>query len=216
MDGLGRALVLAGQAGPAGAFYSLTWPGFAGVITGLAKGRFAAAINQPPMLTRRLGRLGDWLVSRIDLWRHGGVPAAHLLRRVFEQAPDYESAMQMLHDTPIALPAIFTLVGPKPGEGCIIERTVDRAAVRPGPAAVANHWCAMPLQGRPRGKNSYGRQRAMERLLKYPPCGFTWLAPPVLNRNTRMVALADPASGSLLVQGWENKGPATCSLAINL
>src|SRR5262249_40440392 len=44
-DGLGRALVVMRQQGAAGPYLSVTWPAFAGVLTGLAPGRFAAAIN---------------------------------------------------------------------------------------------------------------------------------------------------------------------------
>ena len=40
-DGLGRALVAVRQQGRAGRYISVTWPGFVGVLTGLAPGRFA-------------------------------------------------------------------------------------------------------------------------------------------------------------------------------
>jgi hypothetical protein len=216
LDGLGRNLVLASQRGPAGPFHSLTWAGMVGVVTAVAKGRFAAAFNQPPQPMHRLGRRGDWLVNRAELWRKGGLPADHLLRRVFETAADFQAAERMLSETPLASPAFFTLVGPKPGQGCIIERTQREAAIRRGPAAVANHWCLIPLRGRSAGKDSVGRQSAMERLLRHPPVSLTWLAPPVLSRDTRIVAVIDPAIGTLLAQGWERGEPATRPLMISL
>lgn len=216
LNGLGRNLVLARQEGPAGEFHNLTWPGFAGVLTAMAKGRFAAAINQPPMASHHLGKLGDWAYNRVQLWRRGGLPPAHLLRQVFETAPDYDTARRMLIETRIAVPAFFTLVGPGPCEGCIIERTPFEAAVRPAPAAVANHWVSMTQSGKPRGKDSLGRQKALERLLKYPPNNFHWLAPPVLSKDTRLVALAEPSTGFLRAQGWEKTGAATRPLNIDL
>ncbi|PKU25064.1 carcinine hydrolase/isopenicillin-N N-acyltransferase family protein [Telmatospirillum siberiense] len=215
VEGAGRNLVLARQRGAAGAFLALTWPGMVGVISAMAKGRFAAALNQPPQAIHRLGKRGDWLINRVELSRHGGLPADHLLRQVFETAPDFVTARQMLCDTPLAASAIFTLVGVKPGEGCVIERTRTEAAVRPGPAAAANHWCQMPLAGHAIGKDSAGRQRAMERLLNYPPARLTWLAPPVLNKDTRVAMVADPLAGTLVAQGWDRCEQVTCPLVLN-
>ncbi len=212
LNGLGRTLVLARQEGPAGPFHSLTWPGYAGVLTGIAAGRFAAAINQPP----HGGGVGQRLVGRMQVWRRGGLPPAHLLRQVFETAPDYETARRMLIETRVAVPAIFVLAGCGPSDGCVIERTPFEAAVRPAPAAVANHWVSMTRPGKPRGIDSHGRQRAMERLLKHPPNHFHWLAPPVLNKDTRLVALADPATGFLRAQGFEKSGAVTHPLNIDL
>ncbi len=50
--GLGRHVEVARMAGSAGDYYSVTWPGFVGVLTGMAPGRFAASINQAPMWRR--------------------------------------------------------------------------------------------------------------------------------------------------------------------
>src|SRR6266702_3816246 len=47
--GLGRHLEIARMRGPAGEFINVTWPGYAGALTALAPGRFAAAINQAPL-----------------------------------------------------------------------------------------------------------------------------------------------------------------------
>jgi len=50
--GLGRAAIVAHRAGPAGTFFDVTWPGAVGTLTAIAPGRFAAAINQAPLLRR--------------------------------------------------------------------------------------------------------------------------------------------------------------------
>jgi hypothetical protein len=204
LAGAGRTLVLARQHGPAGSFLNLTWPGFSGVLTAMAEGRFAAAINQPPT---------GGLFTRLRRLRRGGIPPAHLLRQVFETAPDYEAARRMLIETRLAAPAFFTLVGPGPSEGCIIERTPFEAAVRPAPAAVANHWLSMS-QAKAPDKDSHNRQQAMERLLRHPPNHFHWLAPPVLNKNTRLVVLTEPSTGFLRAQGYEKMAPATRPLTL--
>jgi len=207
LQGTGRTLILARQSGLAGDFLNLTCPGFSGVMTGMAEGRFAAAINLPPLE-------GNWVLGRLRQWRRGGLPPVHLLRQVFETAPDYETARRMLIETRLAGPAFFTLVGPGPSEGCIIERSPFEAAVRPAPAAVANHWVSMAKPGKGKNKDSLGRQQAMERLLRHPPNHFNWLAPPVLNKDTRLVVLAEPSSGFLRVQGFEKSAAVTRPLTL--
>ena len=50
--GLGRHLEVARMRGTAGEFFNVTWPGYVGVLTASAPGRFAAAINQAPLRRR--------------------------------------------------------------------------------------------------------------------------------------------------------------------
>jgi hypothetical protein len=38
--------------GPAGEYHNITWPGYVGILTASAPGRFAAAINQAPLWRR--------------------------------------------------------------------------------------------------------------------------------------------------------------------
>ena len=52
---------VARQRGVAGDFLSVTWPGFAGLLTAVAPGRFAASINQAPMRRRTRVRWLLWL-----------------------------------------------------------------------------------------------------------------------------------------------------------
>ena len=59
--GLGRLVEVARQRGAAGDFLSVTWPGFAGLLTAVAPGRFAASINQAPMRRRTRVRCLLWL-----------------------------------------------------------------------------------------------------------------------------------------------------------
>jgi hypothetical protein len=53
--GLGRHVEVALQDGGAGIYANVTWPGAVGVLTGVAPGRFAAAINQARCFGAREG-----------------------------------------------------------------------------------------------------------------------------------------------------------------
>lgn len=209
LTGLGRTVVVARQRGAAGHYYSVTWPGFVGVLTGLAPGRFSAAINQPP-LRRVTGLMPlDWVIARVGLWRENALPATHLLRRVFDSCRTYAEAKQMLIETPLCLPAFFTLAGIEPGEGCVIERRQCSAAVQEAPAAMSNHWVGFALEGHDRGYDSIRRRALMSGLAPDADETLSWLQPPILNPTTRLAVTANAARESLGVQGWERDGPAT-------
>jgi hypothetical protein len=210
-NGVGRHVVAARQAGAAGPWINLTWPGFVGALTLLAPGRFAAAINQPP-LRRRTGIMPlDWLLVRRDVGRSRALPPSHLLRQVAEEAPDYAAARRLLSETPVCTPAIFILTGIRPGEGCIIERLEQRAIAHEAPAAATNHWLTPALGPGDRGIDDAGRFRAMTALLAGGGAGapLAWVRPPVLNRWTRLAVEANALTGRLVVRGYEADGPAT-------
>ncbi len=214
LDGLGRNLVVARIDGPAGLWFNVTWPGFAGAATAMAPGRFAAAINQPPMKRHTFSCWLDWLIERPRVRHRTAIPAMHLLRRVFEQCPSYDAAKQMLTETPIAVPAFFSLSGAGADQGCVIERTETAAYVRDGGRqSVANHWIAgrdsgLP-QGRMRGQDSPGRHAMMESCRDRTPDGFDWVRDPILNPTTRLAVVANACQGSLRVRGYEKDGPVT-------
>jgi hypothetical protein len=209
LHGLGRAVVVARQPGNAGDYCNVTWPGYVGVLTGMAPGRFAAAINQPPMRRSTPLLPVDWIIARRAVWRTCGLPPAHLLRRVFDEARDYTEAKRMLIDTPLCVPAFFSLTGAAAGEGCVIERLEAAAAVHEAPAGISNHWVGFALRGRIRGLDSLGRRQQMLRIVGAADGDFSWLRPPILNPTTRLAVVANAATGLLRVQGWEREGPAT-------
>lgn len=211
--GLGRGVELLRQQGPAGDFAHLSWPGAVGVLTGFAPGRFAASINQPPI--RRRAPL-DWATldagfAAWDAWRVSGrLPALHLLRHVFETAPDFAAARRALETTPIAAPVIFTLVGLRPDETCVIERDVAAHATRMGVASAANAWRYAEFPGDWRvgpaselALDSAERSAAIEAWAGREGAPFAWLVDPILNGMTRLAVEADPAAGTLRAQGYE-------------
>lgn len=214
--GLGRHIIAARVKGPAGLFVTLTWPGYTGVLQGMAPGRFSAALNQAPM--RRLGGGFyplDWAVSRARVWHMPHAMAAHVLRDAFERAPCFADARRMLIETPIAAPAIYALAGLGAGETCIIERTETAAHVIDGESAAANHWQGVRWSGRPRGRRSRERSQTMYDVVPavLDPA-WPWLRPPILNDRTRLVMVADASTGRIVAQGFEADGAATAPLDI--
>ncbi len=223
--GLGRHVAVLDTGGPAGRYLSVTWPGFAGVLTALAPGRFAAAINQAKAFHGRLSQLLAWPLDRARFLASRALPPAHLLRRVCDTARDYDEAVRMLRDTPLALPAFFTVAAPD-GRGCVIEREPGRAFVHAGTLACANHWRYPGLQGtRPRlacridaaaryTKGSHARHAAMLAMLGRAD-GFAWLRPPILCPDTRVACVMDVTRGRLAVVGVEGMAPSTEMLDVS-
>ncbi len=209
LDGLGRDVVVARVEAPAGPYFNVTWPGFVGVATAMAPGRFSAALNQPPDRQPTHVRPVDWTIARVRFWRSSAVPPVHLLRRVFDRCRTFDEAKRALCETPIAIPAFFTLSGARPGDGCIVERIENDFLCRDAPASIANHWISFPLAGRDRGTDTRGRYRLMEEMRDTAGDDFHWVSPPILNPTTRLAVTANAACGRLVVQGFERGGPAT-------
>lgn len=220
--GLGRFVELVRMQGPAGEFINVTWPGYVGVLTALAPGRFAAAINQGPMRRRsraKMLRLYDLAANAVATLRHvRSIPPDQLLRRVFEEARDYDEAKRMLETTPVARPVIYTLAGCNAGERCVIERTEEEFNTRTDDHGAANDWLdSTPLwEGRIGASRvltcsfeeaaRYSRERR-EGLAHWPGSfardSFGWVAPPVLNPYTRIAVEMNPARGVIRAIGYE-------------
>jgi hypothetical protein len=211
--GLGRNIVAARIQGANGAWISLTWPGYTGALQGMAPGRFSTAINQAPMRSPAGAFYLDWAVNRARVWRMPHLTPAHLLRRVFEDAADFDAAKHLLTQTPICAPAIFTLAGLRPEETCVIERREETASVRMGGttgACTANDWQqskGAPVH--PRGCENEGRVAQMTGVSSALDPALPWLTAPILNPTTRLVLIADAAQGRLVARGFEEGGPAT-------
>jgi hypothetical protein len=204
--GLGRYVIAARVKGDGGPFVTLTWPGYTGVLQGMAPGRFSAALNQAPM-RRTLGQFHlDWALNRRRVWRMPHVTPAHLLREAFETAASFAAAKRLLAERPISTPAIFSLAGLKPNETAVIERTETEARVHEGGNAVANHWQAPGWVGHTRGVDSAGRARQMHCVSTALDPSFAWLTWPIRNWNTRLAMVADAREGRLVAQGYEVSG----------
>jgi hypothetical protein len=216
--GLGRYVVAARVAGEVGPFVTLTWPGFVGVLQAMAPGRFAASINQAPM--RRAGGglfVADWMASKARVWRNPHLPPILLLRRIMEQARDFEEARRLMIETPLAAPVSFALAGLGPRETCVVERSEERAFVIDGPACVTNHWLGLDHGAHGRGIDSEGRLEAISKVGPVEPSPtFDWLRAPVLNGLTRLAMVADASAGRLVAQGFEDGAPVTHPLDLTV
>ena len=219
--GLGRHLEVAHMRGSAGDFLNVTWPGYVGTLTASAPGRFAATMNQAPLWRRTRKpwlRPYDLAANVLRTWRIHHVPPDHLLRDVFETCRDFAEAKRRLETVPVARPVIFALVGCKPGERCIIERTEEGFASRSEETSAANDWLrSMPgwearvptevLLTRDYGEAATRSRARQQTLAAWPgpfatSC-FEWVKPPVLNSMTRLAVEMCPANGRLRVIGYE-------------
>ncbi len=208
-QGLGKAVEMTWQSGPAGEYYNATWPGAVGVLSAMAPGRFCAVINQAPMQRRTSGALGFAYDAALNLRNalasEGGWPPDHLLRYAFETCETFDSAVRLIAREPLARPTLFTLAGAKPGEMALIERTEREAEIYWGPVIVANDW----QEPRPGWKarmseiNNDARRAAM-RAVRPDATRFSWVTAPVLNRLTRLaVEMSATGGGDFAARGYE-------------
>jgi hypothetical protein len=235
--GLGTHVDVARMRGAAGDFDNVTWPGYVGVLTASAPGRFAACINQAPMRRRTRHpwlRPYDIALNARQTWVTRHIPPDHLLREVFETCKTYDEAKHRLEKTPVARSAIYTLVGCHRDQRCVIERTPDNFVSHDDDTAAANDWFERQQAWEARvapdvfftrtfeeaAENSRVRRESLQ-AWDGPFTGeFAWVAPPVLNSQTRLAVEMCPAIGLLRVAGYEqNEGkklpePATLTCEV--
>jgi hypothetical protein len=223
-SGMGKGLSVTRQAGPAGEYLNVTWPGAVGVLTAMAPGRFAATINQAPF-RRRTGvgllRPLDYVLNALNTYRNvRDAPPDHALRQVFETARDYAEAKAQLSSIPLARPVLYALVGTSEGESCVIERTETEARIHDGTFAVANDW-QEPLPGwEPRSCGGpFATDSRDRRATLHGTCGtsaqpFDWLVPPVHNWETRLAAEMSAGDGTLRVIGYDSGGRGRPSVQV--
>lgn len=206
--GLGKAVEVAWQSGPAGDFYNATWPGAVGVLSAMAPGRFSAVINQAPMLRRTSGAFGfayDAAVNlRNALASEGGWPPDHLLRYAFETCATFEEAVELIAREPLARPTLFTLAGARRGEIALIERTEREARIYRGPVIVANDWQEPQpsWQARMSQVNNDARVALMRTVAPDAP-RFSWVTAPVLNKLTRLAVEMSAGDSDFVARGYE-------------
>lgn len=218
--GLGRLVEVARQRGPAGDFLNVTWPGFAGVLTAVAPGRFAASINQAPMRRRTTAAWLLWLDYGLNavaaFVSSGRPPPEHVLRAAFETCAGFDEACHFLQSAPVARPVLFLVIGCAHGERILIERDGDQARVFRDQTVVANAWRDRSEGWRPRVcgagtpvENNRRRVAAMAGCAGSHPANLEWAAAPVVNACTRVAVEMCAASGRLVVAGWEEDGRVT-------
>lgn len=212
--GLGRNIVAARVEAPAGRYVTLTWPGYTGVLTAVAAGRFAVALNQAPMRKAIGFYYLDWAANRRRVWSMPHPTPAHVLRAVCDEAESFDAAVARLSAEAISTPAIYSISGFAADETAVIERTETEARVHRGPQVAANHWQAPGWTGHARGGDSAGRAAMMTGVAADLAADFGWLRAPILNPRTRLAMVADAREGRLIAQGFENEAPATRVLSL--
>src|SRR5262249_11681618 len=141
----------------------------------------------------------DLAANALRTWRINHIPPDHLLRNVFETCRTFTEAREFLETTPVARPVIYTLVGCKRGERCVIERTETGFKSRSEDTAAANNWLhgAFPWEARVPSDvaltRTYEEAAARSRARFDHLAGwsgrfgnFAWVTEPVLNRFTRL------------------------------
>jgi hypothetical protein len=219
--GLGRHVEVARMRGPAGAFDTVTWPGFVGVLTASAPGRFAACINQAPLRRRTRHpwlRVYDVALNALATGRIRFTPPDHLLREVFETCGSFSQARHRLETTPVARPVIYTLAGCRRGERCVIERTEQGFESRDEDTGAANDWLRARAAWEARvssqamftrsyeeaaARNLSRKQQLAAWSGEFARGTFDWVTPPVLNPFTRIAVEMCPAKGVLRAIGYE-------------
>ncbi len=214
-DGLGRHVEVIHLKGVAGDYWNVTWPGAVGALTAMAPGRFAASINKGPSPDSDEASGAPNLAAL----RTGLLPSMHLLRHVFETAPDFEAARGLLERTPIAADTIFTLVGLAPDETCVIERKPEDFVTHRGVSTAANTW-NYGLQAKRWGAGEETQSDSESRRASIAPYAgqslapFAWVKPPLRNEITRLAVEANPKQGSLRVRGYEAAGDGEDSVPV--
>lgn len=220
--GLGRHTDVVRATAPAGEYFSVTWPGYAGTLTAMAPRRFAACINQAPMWRRTRHpwlRLYDVAANALHTWVNVRyMPPDQLLRQAFETCETYAAAKRVLEQTPVARPVIYTLIGCRQGERCVIERTENGFVTRETETSAANDWIPERPQWEARISAtrilSCSAQEAADRCRERHDAlanwgglishgSFDWVKPPVLNPYTRLAVIMNPARAILRVAGYE-------------
>lgn len=109
------------------AWWIAGWPGSIGVVSGMSARGFALALNA---------------VSCTERPPPTGYPVMLHLRRVLEDARDYDHALEMIATQKLAAPCMVMLVGTRNDQRVVIERTPTRHALRrtePGEALIATN-----------------------------------------------------------------------------
>lgn len=105
-----------------------TFPGYSGVLTGFAPGRFAVAINavmsdEPPKM---------------------GAAPTFLLRQALDECASFDAAVRLLSETPLVTSAAFTVASAaqfgSPEDAVVIERTPSKYALRRPEPVATDTW----------------------------------------------------------------------------
>jgi hypothetical protein len=155
----------------------------------------------------------DYALNGVMALRGKGLPPEHLLRQVFETCVTFDEAQHLLENAAVARPVLFLLVGCLPGERVIVERNGEGARSYRDDTVLANDWQETRPGWRPRCcgegtpvENNRRRELALSAWTGRDAPDAAWVSRPVLNGCTRLSVEMSPASGRVVVAGWEPDG----------
>ena len=132
MKGIGDSTVVYHFVGCPLEFMSISFPGLVGVLSGMGPGRFSISLSRATPQGRPTLDWGPQV----------------LVRHVLEEAIDYDKAVEMISDTPLRTPGLFTLASADGERACVIERARKHCAVREfegTPLVAATHYATPAL-----------------------------------------------------------------------
>ena len=185
-----------------GRYLALTWPLFVGDATVIVSRRFAIALNgvapRRPIPRTAWAKAFGRARNTLSFVQRTGLPPAHLLRFVAEQAATSEEALAILSSMATCRPAIFCLLGPSLEGSGVVERDCEQAWFRAAPVTAANHWEGV-------GSETWAEPDSLKRsdAMGKTPIGnaapMAWCVPPVMNERTRFAAEISLARGEAIV-----------------
>ena len=132
-------------------YQSVGWPGYVGVMTGVKPGAFSISLNarypdavpaawsrlvaqrfyhqQPPEVVDVMALLVTSASRRMWAALLGGGQAANIIRHAFEHADTYDEAVQILSNSPIAVPSYFIVAAGAPP---LVHKQLPAAIIRRG------------------------------------------------------------------------------------
>lgn len=115
-------------------FANAGWPGAIGMVSGLSARGFGIVLNA---------------VASAKPFSRLGYPVLLHIRRVVEDAADFDKAVRMLCNERLMSSCLLTVVGMKNDQRVVIERTATAAASRrprgDEPLVATNHFCGMKV-----------------------------------------------------------------------
>jgi hypothetical protein len=197
LKGCGPKSVIIHYKGEEGPFTAPSWPGFVGVLSGVAPGRFSATINMAPQVSMPGTQ-----------W-----PVTFALRIAFEECGTFDEAVKYLTRVKLAASTLFMVVGTKKDQAVVIEHTGSKARCRwmeDGVLVVTNHYVyAGFTEHNKDDEDSEDRltfaEEAARRGARLPLSKMLPLLgrSPVLWERTRQRMAFVPKSGEFLVHYWD-------------
>ena len=183
-------------------FFSVGWPGFLGVLNGVAPGRFAVTLNAV---------WSDEILGR-------GEPLAYVIRKALATLSTFDEAVAFFAQVPLSCDCLLLVTGAHQGELVVVERTSNRYAVRrpdAGLLLLTNHYCVIrsgfsapayvETGHEPSGRGSRERYcKSMEQLSRRLPrtvesCLSVLAESPFLQSSTIWRSALRASSGQFLV-----------------